>query len=76
MYPQTHMSGKSVHLIIEEIYSILKKEKELSTRQLSLKIGSQWITVKKALDSMKKLGLVKERFGKETNRKERLFSLK
>lgn len=76
MYPQTEMSGKSIHIIMEEILEILKKEKELSVRQLSLKIGSQWITVEKALNSMKKFHLVKERFGKENKRKTRLFSLK
>ncbi len=69
------MSGKSIHLIMEEIYHILKKEKELSIRQLSLKIGSQWITINKAINSMKNLGLVKERIDNKTNRKVRLISL-
>ena len=69
------MSGKSVHIIIEEIFEILKKE-EKSIRQLSLEIGSQWITIEKALESMKRLGLVKEKVSYEDNRKTRLFSLK
>lgn len=69
------MSGKSVHRIIEEIFIILKTKKELSIRQLSLKIGSQWITTEKALNSMKRLGLVKERLGDENKRKTRLFRL-
>lgn len=76
MYAQTDMSGKSVHLIIEEIFGILKKEGELSIRQLSVKTGSQWITVEKSLESMKKLGLVKEKFDKQNKRKTRLFRLK
>lgn len=76
MHVEAYMSGKSIHKIIEEIYSILKKEKELSIRQISIKTGSQWITIEKALISMKKLGLVNERFGDENKRKTRLFSLK
>jgi len=76
MYTGTYMSGKPINKIMEEIFNLLKKEKELSIRQLSLSIGSQWITIEKALDSMKKLGIVKERRGDENNRKTRLWSLK
>jgi len=70
------MSGKSIHKIMEEIYSILKNEKELSIRQLSIQIGSQWITIEKALNSLNFLGIVKERWGNDSKRKVRLFSLK
>jgi len=76
MYSETYMSGKSINKIMEEIYSILKKEKELSIRQLSLKIRSQWITIEKALNSLKFFSLVKERDSDDNNRKTRLFSLK
>jgi len=76
MYTGTYMSGKPINKIMEEIFSLLKKEKELSIRQLSLSIGSQWITIEKALDSMKRLGIVKERLGDDNNRKTRLWSLK
>ncbi len=76
MYAETYMSGKSIHKIMEELYSILKKKKELSIRQLSIKTGSQWITIEKALMSMKSLGLVKERFGDENKRRTRLFRLR
>lgn len=76
MYAQADMSGRSVHLIMEDIFDILKKEKELSIRQLSIKLGSQWITTKKALNSMKKLRLVSERKGNKTYKEERLFRLK
>ncbi len=75
MYANGYMSGKSVHLIMENIFHILKKEKEMSIRQLSMETGSQWITVEKALNSMKLLGLVKEQPGKENKRKTRLFRL-
>lgn len=61
---------------MEEIFDLLKKEKELSTRQLSVNIGSQWITIEKALESMKKLEVVKERIDKFDKRNTRLWSLK
>lgn len=70
------MSGKSIHKIMEEIRDILKKEKELSIRQISIKTGSQWITIEKALISMKNLGLVKEKVSDNNKRKTRLFSLR
>ena len=76
MYPRVYMSGKQVNKIMEEIYLILKKEKELSIRQLSVKIGSQWLTIEKALGSLKVLNVVREKDSKENNRKTRLFSLK
>ncbi len=69
------MSRKPITDIIEEIKSILEKEKELSIRQISLKIKSQWRTIKKGLDTMKSLGMVKERMNDKTKRVERLFSL-
>jgi len=69
------MPRKPITQTIEEIKSLLEKEDELSIRQLSIKIKSQWRTIKKALDTMKSLGIVKERFNDETKRVERLFSL-
>lgn len=76
MYTGIYMAGKPINQIMEEIFELLKKEKEMSIRQLSIKIGSQWITIEKALNSLKKLGVVKERAGDENNRKTRLWSLK
>jgi len=67
---------KPITEIIEEVKKLLEKEGELSVRQISVKIGSQWRTINKALESMKSLGLVKERLNNETGRKERLFSIK
>lgn len=66
---------KIIEQIIEEIKSLLEKEEELSIRQLSIKTKSQWRTIKKALDTIKSLGIAKERLNDETERKERLFSL-
>ena len=70
------MARKPITQIIEEIKKILEKEDELSIRQISIKVKSQWRTIEKALDTMLSLGIVKERKNTETNRVERLFSLK
>ena len=67
---------RSITDIMERIKEILEKEGELSVYQISRKVSSEWETVIKALESMKKLGLVKERLETETDRKSRLFSLK
>lgn len=73
----THMkSRESFSEIVIKIRSLLKKEKELSIRQISTKTGSQWRTIEKGLKLLKELGIVKERPNKETERVERLFSLK
>lgn len=69
------MVRKPITKIIRDIKELLEKEGELSIRQLSLKSHSQWRTIKKALDTMKSLGVVKERINKETKRIERLYSL-
>ena len=67
---------KPITDIIAEVKKLLEKEGEMSIRQLSLKTKSQWRTIEKALDTMKTLGVVKERKGTDTKRVERLFSLK
>jgi len=69
------MSRKPITDIIGSIKKLLDKEGELSVRQISLKTGSQWRTIDKALILMKSLKIVKERKGDKTKRKERLFSL-
>jgi len=71
-----HMTRKSITSLMEEIKKLLEKNKELSVRQLAIKTKSQWRTIDKALETMKSLGVVKERKGNETERVERLFSLK
>lgn len=70
------MARKPITKIIEEIKELLEKDGEISIRQISIKSGSQWRTIEKALETMKKLDVVKERKGKETERVERLFSIK
>lgn len=62
--------------IVLKVVDLLKKEKELSIRQIANKIGSQWRTIEKALSLLKSLEVVKERPNKEVDRVERLFSLK
>jgi DNA-binding transcriptional regulator YhcF (GntR family) len=61
--------------IAREVYFILKKEKELSVKQIADKTGSQWETVIRSLEFFKEIGIAKEREGKKTYKKERLFSL-
>jgi predicted transcriptional regulator len=70
------MVRKPITQIIEEIKKLLEKEGELSIRQISIKTGSQWRTIEKALDTMHNLGIVKERKNDKTERVERLFSMK
>jgi len=69
------MPRKSITNIIEKIIKLLKKQNELSIRQISLKLNSQWRTIAKALETMKSLEVVQERKNQKTKRKERLFSL-
>jgi predicted transcriptional regulator len=63
-------------MITEEILKILSKKKELSTRQISLKVKTHRAVALKSLEFLKRIRLVQERQGDETNRIERLFSLK
>ena len=69
------MPRKSLTDVINKIKELLQKEGELSIRQISVKIKSEWRTVNKALELMKSLNTVKERKGTDTKRDERLFSL-
>jgi len=70
------MSRRSILDVIEDIKKVLSKNKELSVKGISEKIKSQWETTIKALEFMKKQGMVKERKNDQTERVERLFSLK
>ena len=70
------MGRKSITDVIREIKTLLEKEDELSVRQISLRLKSQWRTIDKAIDTMKLLGYVKERMNQNTKRTERLISLK
>ena len=70
------MGRKSITDVIREVKTLLEKESELSVRQISLRLKSQWRTIDKAIDTMKLLGYVKERMNKDTKRTERLISLK
>jgi DNA-binding transcriptional ArsR family regulator len=69
------MTRKPITEIMEEIKKLLGKQ-EMTIRQISIKTKSQWRTIEKALETMKSLGVVKERRGSDTERVERLFSLK
>ena len=67
---------RNILVITEDIYKLLSKEKELSIRQVSLKVRTHRAIALKSLEFLKRLNLVRERKGNETNRIERLFSLK
>lgn len=69
------MSRRNILEVIEDIKKILSKEDEMSVKRISEKIKSQWETTIKALEFMKKQGMVKERMNDKTKRIERLFSL-
>lgn len=70
------MGRRNILEVIEDIKKVLSKNKELSVKAISEEIRSQWETTIKALEFMKKQGLVNEREGKKTHKVERLFSLK
>lgn len=67
---------RDILLITEEIIKLLSKEKELSIRQISLRVRTHRAVALKSLEFLKRIGLVKERKGTETKRVERLFSVK
>jgi len=66
---------RNILVITKEIFKLLKKEKELSIRQIFLRTNTNRDIALKSLDFMKDLELVKERKGTETKRGERLFSI-
>ena len=70
------MSRRNILDVIEDIEKVLSKGEEMSVKKISEKIKSQWETTIKALEFMKKKDIVKERQNDETERIERLFSLK
>ena len=70
------MPRRPITQIIQEVKALLEKENKLSVRQISIKTHCQWRTALKVLETMKDLGLVKEEKGTETERDERIFSLK
>jgi Mn-dependent DtxR family transcriptional regulator len=62
--------------ILKEIKELLEEEGELSIRQIALEIKAQWRTAHDALHTLVDLGIVKEKKGGKSKRKERVFSLK
>ena len=70
------MSRRNILEVIEDIKKVLSKGEEMSVKRVSEKIKSQWETTIKALEFMKKQGMVKERPNDKSERVERLFSLK
>ena len=66
---------RNILVITKEIVKLLKKEKELSIRQIFLKINTNRDIALKSLEFLKEMGLAKERKCKATKRGDRLFSL-
>jgi predicted transcriptional regulator len=69
------MKKRTTTILIKEIMEILKKEKELSVRQISLKLKSEWATTNNALENMKMLNLVYENKNRKHPKSPRIFSL-
>lgn len=67
---------KSILDVIEDILKLLSDKNEYSTQNISILVRTQWRTTIKALEFMKRVGLVKERKGDVTYKAERLWSLK
>ena len=70
------MKKRHILDITEEVYSLLKKEKDLSIKSIADKTNSRWETSLRILEFLKRMDLVKESKGKKTYREGRLFSLK
>lgn len=66
---------RNILAITEDIIKLLSKEKELSIRQISLKVKTHRAVALKSLEFLRRINLVEERKGDETNRIERLFKL-
>ena len=70
------MAYKATSNILKLVKELLEKEGELSIRQVALSLKSQWRTAHDALETLAELGVVKEKKGVKSERKERIFSLK
>lgn len=70
-----HMTRNSILKVTEKVIKVLDTEGESSIKFVSEKIGSQWRTTLKSLEFLDRIGLVRERKGKKTNKEERLFTL-
>ena len=66
---------RNILVIIKEIVKVLEKEKELSIRQIFLRVNTNRDMALKSLEFLKDMSLAKERKGNETKRGDRLFSL-
>ena len=67
---------RNILVITKAIVDLLEKEKELSLRQIFLRVNTNRDIALKALEFLKDMGLAEERKGNRTNRRDRLFSLK
>lgn len=70
------MLRKDMITILDSIMELLSDKKEYSIKSISYKLKSNWKTIEKSLEFLKKYDLVKEREGRDGYKTERLFSLK
>jgi len=70
------MERRDTISVLNEVLSVLKKNKELSFNQLQKKTKTQWRTLKNCIDFLLKVKLIKEKKGDSKPNPERLFSLK
>lgn len=66
---------RDILTITREIAALLQREEELSIRQIFLRVKTNRDITLKSLEFLKDMGLVTERPGDRTNRRDRLFSL-
>ena len=69
------MERRNTIATLEDILIILKKNKELSFNQLQRESKTQWRTLKRCLDFLIKVKLIKERKTGKEKTSTRLFSL-
>ena len=66
---------RDILMITEEILKLLSKNGELSIRQISLRLKTHRVVALRSLEFLKRIKLIRERKGEETQRIERLFNL-
>ena len=70
------MERRDTISVLEEILEILDKNKDLSFNQLQRKSKTQWRTLKRCIEFLLKVKLVKEIKTGEEHNSTRLFNLK
>ncbi len=69
------MKRRDILETTELILSLLDQQGELPIKRIAEEVDVQWRTALKSLEFLKRIDVVKEREGKKSYHKERLFSL-